>query len=143
MPGPSATQRLMRWWYSAGDLDARLDQVIARLGAIEGMLERMLTDADLNAALAALKSAIVEEVASAQTRVIADINALKAQIAAGGSVSQADLENIAQTQRDVIAAVQGIDPAPAPPPPTPCSTREARLSFPSWREHRPDLGWAT
>ncbi len=109
----------MRWWYSAGDLDARLDQVIARLGAIEGMLERMLTDADLNAALAALKSAIVEEVASAQTRVIADINALKAQIAAGGSVSQADLENIAQTQRDVIAAVQGIDPAPAPPPPTP------------------------
>jgi hypothetical protein len=60
------------------------------------------------------KKAVMQAVSDAATRVAADIQALRDQIAAGNPVTDADLADL---QADAVEIGQ-IDP-PAPPTPTP------------------------
>jgi uncharacterized protein YoxC len=59
------------------------------------------------------------ETADALTRVAEDVKALQDQIAAGGGVTQADIDGLATGIEDVIASIKGLDPIPPGPLPTP------------------------
>lgn len=104
-------------------LDAQLAQILAKLADLERMVTLMPTDADLQTALQTFSTAVTTAVTDATTRVTTDINALKAQIAAGGTVTQADLDAVLATQTAALSGIGGIDPAnPVPPTPTPAPT---------------------
>lgn len=103
-------------------LDDRLDQILARLADLERAVNLMPTDADLQAALSAFSTAVTQAVTAASTRVTTDINALKAQIANGTPVTQADLDAVTAAQTAALSGIANIDPANPVPPPVPTPT---------------------
>lgn len=90
----------------------------AILAKLQELILNMPTDQELNTALDGFSQAIGQAVTDAQTRTQTDIDALKAQIAAGTPVTQADLDKIAQMQAQALSGIASIDPA-NPTPPTP------------------------
>lgn len=99
-------------------VDARFDRLAAQLTAVERLVNEIPTDKELVDALAAFQAAVIQAVTDANTRTTNDINALKAQIAAGGTVSQSDLDAVLAAQNAAVTAIAAIDPA-APVPPGP------------------------
>lgn len=76
----------------------------------------MPTDAELQRALQNFSAAVKQAVTDAATHIQAEIADLKQQIANGGTVSQADLDAVAQAQADALAEIGAIDPANPPQP---------------------------
>jgi hypothetical protein len=96
-----------------------IEALAERFDALERVVKAVPTDQDLATALTNFSTVIVQAVTDAQTRTQTDIDALKAQIAAGGTVTQADLDAVAAAQASALAAIAAIDPAAPVPPPTP------------------------
>jgi uncharacterized phage infection (PIP) family protein YhgE len=98
---------------------SRLEAAITELAKLERKLDTMPTEQELQTAVTTLQAAVLQAVSDGNTRVTNDLNALKQQIANNQPVTQADLDGILATQNQIVAAVQGIDPANPTPAPTP------------------------
>ena len=100
---------------------ARAHQVLAQ---VEG--EAVSTIADVNAAVAAASAAISAKLTALEAKVLAAIQALKDQLAAGGTVTPADLDGVVTAVQGVATSagseadkIAGEVDSAVPPPPTP------------------------